>query len=96
MTPGRYRASPAWAVPRRTSLAAWRSFNTTLDEIFYDVGALSPAERAAMVQHTVPEGAVLVVFSRAAARAIRHLTPLGFVAEQHSGSAAAVDTVVVA
>jgi hypothetical protein len=40
--------------------------NTALDQLFYDVGALSAAERAFLVQETNLEGAILVVYPQGA------------------------------
>ena len=90
------RAPHPWEIPRRTSVAAWRAFNTTLDQVFYDVGALSSGERAALAAHAGPEGAVLVVHPGASDEAIRRVAPVDFVREQQTPGGVAVDTVVVA
>ena len=66
----------AWELPRRASVAAWRTFNTTLDEVFYDVGALSSGERAGLAAHAAPEGAVLVVHPGASEEPIRRFAPV--------------------
>ena len=86
----------AWELPRRASVAAWRTFNTTLDEVFYDVGALSSGERAGLAAHAAPEGAVLVVHPGASEEPIRRFAPVDFVQEQETPGGGAVDTVVIA
>jgi len=87
---------PLWDLSRRHSVAAWRAFNSLLDVVFYDVGALSPQECVALATHLRPEGGVLVVYPRAAAQPIRALTPAAFADEQLQTTSDRVDTVVVA
>jgi hypothetical protein len=87
---------PPWDLSRRHFVAAWRAFNSLLDVVFYDVGALSPEERVALSMHLRPEGGVLVVYPRNAAQPIRALTPAAFADEQLQTTSDRVETVVVA
>ena len=89
-------APPLWEVSRRSHVAAWRVFNSMLDTVFYDVGALSVHERARLAAYARPEGSILIVYPADAAEAIRDLTPAAFVQEQLAGSSDPVTTVVIA
>ena len=71
-------------------------FNSSLDTVFYDVGALSLQERARLAAYTRPEGSVLIVFPADAGETIRTLTPADFVREQLTGASDAVATVAIA
>lgn len=94
MQPNATRA--AWAISRHSLVSSWRLWNTALDQVFYDVGALSSGERAMLSAYTHPEGSVLVVPPRSSGERIRSFLPRDFVREQVKGSAEAVDAVVVA
>jgi len=87
---------PLWEVSRRHSVATWRTFNSLLDVVFYDVGALSTEERLALSTYVSPQGSVLIVYPRNAARPIRALTPVTFADEQLDGANDRVSTIVVA
>jgi len=89
-------APPLWEVSRRYHVSAWRAFNSLLDTVFYDVGALSSQERLALSTYLRPEGSILVVYPADAAQEIRWLTPEAFVREQQERTSDAVTTVVVA
>jgi hypothetical protein len=89
-------APPLWEVSRRSHLSAWRAFNSLLDTVFYDVGALSSQERVTLSGYVKPEGSILIVYPADAVREIRSLTPEAFVREQLEQTSDAVRTVVVA
>jgi hypothetical protein len=89
-------APPLWEVSRRSHVAAWRVFNSCLDTVFYDVGALSLQERARLAAYARPEGSILIVYPADAGETIRALTPAAFVREQLAGGNDPVTTVVVA
>ncbi|GAB4275289.1 MAG: hypothetical protein Kow0092_30870 [Deferrisomatales bacterium] len=81
---------------RRSWIAPWRVWNTALDHVYYDVGALSAEERLDLAAYARPEGAVLVVLPGGRGRRIRTLLPWEFVREQERRAGEAVDAVVVA
>ena len=87
---------PLWEMSRRSHVAAWRVFNSCLDTVFYDVGALSSQERASLAAYERPEGSILIVYPADADETIRTLTPAVFVQEQLAHTADAVTTVVIA
>lgn len=88
--------SDRWA-ESRVPLVRWaRALNQTLDAVFYDVGALTAAEREHLSSYRRPEGSVLIVQPGSEAEAIRDLTPWEFVREQSAGGAPPVDAVAVA
>lgn len=87
---------PLWELSRRSHVAAWRTFNSSLDTVFYDVGALTSDERAGLLAYARPEGSILIVHPAAAGEDIRLLRPVDFVREQRSGTADPVTTVVIA
>jgi len=89
-------ASPLWDTARRSHVAAWRLFNSSLDTVFYDVGALSSDERDGLLGYARPEGSILIVHPADAGEEIRLLRPVDFVREQRSATADAVTTVVIA
>ena len=89
-------APPLWEISRRSHLSAWRVFNSVLDTVFYDVGALSSWERARLSTYTTPEGSILIVYPANAGHEIRTLTPAAFVREQLVGTNDPVATVVIA
>jgi hypothetical protein len=79
---------------RRQVLGLARGFDTLLDGIFYDVGALSKHEIDRLTEHPVDEGLVIVVPPKRARSAIRSLTPAEFVAAELARPT--VDAVVIA
>ncbi len=83
-------------VPRFLSLSSWRTLNSTLDVIFYDVTALSQKERAMLSAQVSPEGVILIVHPRSSDLQIRTLTPMDFVEEQNKARVQAIDAIVVA
>jgi len=89
-------APTLWDVSRRSHVAAWRVFNSMLDTVFYDVGALSLHERARLAAYARPEGSILIVYPADAGETIRVLTPAAFVREQLAGRSDPVATVVIA
>ncbi len=87
----------SWKTPREHLVSAWRTFNTSLDTVFYDVGCLSQPERMWLSTHNNPEGSILVVYPASAGKEIRNLAPKDFVEEQsNTAEAETIDTVVVA
>ena len=40
---------------RRSLVASWRAFNTSVDNVFYDVTALSESERLGLSAYVAPE-----------------------------------------
>lgn len=85
-----------WQNRREALVRAGRAANSALDVLFYDVGALSTEEYAALSARGNPEGSVLVVHPLAAEQAIEKYTPLHFIRAQQQGEAVKVDAVVVA
>ncbi|HOK46619.1 MAG TPA: hypothetical protein PLA43_02840 [Bryobacteraceae bacterium] len=85
----------AWEVFRRSTIVAARAANSILDTVFYDVKALTDAERRLLSKHLVPEGAVLVVYPSGDKRRIRALEAERFVFEQLSERIDPVNAVVV-
>jgi len=81
---------------REAYLSSWRTLNSTLDAIFYDINSLSPQERDVLSAQNSPEGSVLVVYPCSSDLPIRSLSPLKFVEEQTETAVDAVDAVVVA
>jgi hypothetical protein len=91
-----YLAHLAWESFRRSAVLPWQMVNGAVDAVFYDIGALSPEERAALSAAANPEGSVLVVHPAEAGQPIRSLTPWDFVHEQSAGTGEPVDAVAVA
>jgi hypothetical protein len=83
-------------IPRRAAISSWRAWNSLLDTVFYDVGALSAQERARLSAYAIPEGSILIVHPRKRNVRIRMLMPREFVREQESETGEAVDAVIVA
>jgi len=85
-----------WDISRRQAIATWRACNSILDTAFYDVGTLTTSEHAGLSAYASPEGSVLIVHPRSAARPIRVLTPAAFVDEQLQETGDPVATVAIA
>jgi hypothetical protein len=85
-----------WSNSRLSFVSAWRRFNTSLDFVFYDIGALSAHEREEVSNHTSPLGEILVVHPRRANTPLQHYTSLEFVQKQKAATDETVSTLVVA
>ncbi len=88
--------SNRWAQSRVPLVRLARAVNQTLDAVFYDLSALSAAEREHLSSYRRPEGSILVVQPQSSAEEIRTLTPAEFVQEQSGRRAVTVDAIAVA
>lgn len=68
---------------RQPAVGSARSFNTALDRVFYDVGALAPAEVEWLTQHVTPEGRILLVPPHGDG-ALAAFTPIEFIDAQRA------------
>jgi hypothetical protein len=84
------------ATPRRSLVATWRALNTSVDNVFYDVTALSDPERERLSAYVAPESSIVTVHPRAENAAIEVLRPVDFVQQQLARSRPHIDTIVVA
>jgi hypothetical protein len=81
---------------RRSLVATWRALNTSVDNVFYDVTALSESERAGLSAYVAPESSIVVVHPRSADVPIEVLRPVDFVRQQLDRGRTDIDTIVVA
>ena len=89
-------ASAPPSTPRRSLVATWRALNTSVDNVFYDVTALSEAERAGLSAYVAPESSIVVVHPQLENVPIEVLRPVDFVRRQLAREGPHIDTVVVA
>lgn len=83
-------------VARRSTVSASRAFNSSLDAVFYDLGALTPEEKSALYAYSNPEGSVLIVHPGDSRQPIQPLMPWKFVEQQCDESGCKVDALAVA
>lgn len=86
---------PITKAPRGFLVSAGRALNTSLDYLFYDVGALTPEEKDELREHAEPEGSILIVHPKSAARAITNLKAHEFITSQKRENTEPVDAVAV-
>lgn len=89
------KMQPMAKAPRGFLVAAGRALNTSLDYLFYDVGALTPEEKSELRDHAEPEGSILIVHPKSAVRAITTLTPLEFITAQKKNNAELINAIAV-
>lgn len=89
-------ASAPTSTPRRSLVASWRALNTSVDNVFYDVTALSESEREGLSAYVAPESSILLVHPRSDGAPIEVLRPVDFVQHQLARPRPQVDTIVVA
>lgn len=68
---------------REPAVGSARGFNTALDGVFYDIGALTPGEAEWLAQHVTPEGRILLVPPHGGG-ALAAFTPLEFIDAQRA------------
>ena len=83
-------------VQRRTAVSKVRMLNTSLDTVFYDVGAVTLQERSKLSDYVIPEGAVLIVYPGDSKQRIQSYTPSEFALQQDNGTGDMVDAIAVA
>jgi hypothetical protein len=85
-----------WPYSRLPFIATWRTFNSSLDCVFYNVGALSDQERMELSSHVSPLGEIVIVHPRRANKGLEHFTSLEFVDKQRVAPQDTISTLVVA
>ena len=83
-------------VARRSTVTAARTFNSSLDAVFYDLGALTSEEKSELSAYSNPEGSILIVHPGGSRMRIESLMPWHFVEQQCGSSGVQVDTLAVA
>jgi hypothetical protein len=77
-------------------VATWRALNTSVDNVFYDVTALSESERAGLAGYVAPESSIVIVHPRSENAPIEVLRPVDFVRQELARARPRIDTIVVA
>ena len=85
----------SWFTTIRLLARLSRQFNTALDTVFYDVGALDLGERTAVSGYSRPEGSVIVVHPKRSKQGIECLSPLEFAQGHEAGTYRNVDSIAV-
>jgi hypothetical protein len=95
------RETSATAVPldeiaRQFTVSVARTINSSLDAVFYDLGALTSEEQSALSAYSNPEGSVIIVHPGESKQRIDCFMPWKFVEQQRDASGCQVDALVVA
>lgn len=81
---------------RSAFIAMTRAINTTLDQAFYDITALSEAEQQLLSLRLTPEGYILLVYPSNQNKPITSYQALEYINWQNGEGSEAIDSVVVA